>query len=301
MVCCQEVSRMSVAYVILAHASPNHFARLKNALLEQNCARLFVHVDAKSEIGPFRAAAPEARVSFIEGRVDVAWGDFSIVQATLALIDAALSDREVFSRICLVSGADYPIRSAEHISNFFYTHRNVEFMNLVRMPADHLGKPLSRLTRYRLSPRRLGSLTKYAQRIIDRVVVRDYQRHLGGMEPFAGSQWWALTPEACEYVLAFASSRGEFVRFFRHVLVPDESFFQTIIGNSPFASRASRNLTKTWWNSGAASPSILDREKVLLLTGTEPLILEDSYGSGEILFARKFPDDSAALVQLLNV
>ncbi|MFO7976659.1 MAG: hypothetical protein R6V12_18735, partial [Candidatus Hydrogenedentota bacterium] len=107
-------------------------------------------------------------------------------------------------------------------------------------------------------------------------------------------------PEACEYMLGFASNRVEFMRFFRHVVVPDVSFFQTIIGNSPFASRIRRNLTKTWWNSGASSPSILDREKVLQLTGREPLILEDSYGSGEVLFARKFPDDSAALVQLLN-
>ncbi|WP_372922774.1 beta-1,6-N-acetylglucosaminyltransferase, partial [Roseovarius sp.] len=139
---------------------PNHFARLKNALLKQDDARLFVHIDAKSDIGPFRAAASEARVSFIADRADVAWGDFSIVEATLALMTAACHSERDFSHVCLLSGVDYPIRSAEHISGFFRTNQAVEFISLVGMPADHLGKPLSRLTRYRVSPRHFGRLTK---------------------------------------------------------------------------------------------------------------------------------------------
>ena len=291
---------MPVAYLILAHNCPNHFARLKDALLEQRGAQLFIHIDGKSDIGPFREAAPEARASFIDDRFVVAWGDFSVVQATLALMSAAHHSQRDFSHFCLLSGTDYPIRSPDYISEFFHLNRDVEFMNLVGMPAEHLNKPLSRLTRFRLPAAVPRPLRKPAQRLLDRVVKRDYQRHMPGMKPFAGSQWWALTAEACDYALAFASNHPSYVSFFRHVIVPDESFFQTIIGNSPFASRVRKNLTQTWWTSGASSPSVLDREHVLSLRGTEPVIVGGPYGSGEAIFARKFPDDSAELVNLLK-
>jgi hypothetical protein len=282
----------------MAHDCPSHFARLTRALLAQKGAHLFVHVDEKSDIAPFHAAVTDSRVRFLEDRIRVRWGHFSMVEATLALMSAAAGFR--FDYLCLLSGVDYPVRSTEYIERFFDAHRGAEFINLVPMPNDRVEKPLSRLTQYRLPAGTFGRFTSRAQRVLDRVVQRDYVRALGAMDPHAGSQWWALTAETCAHVLEFVSAHPEYVRLFRHVAVPDESFFQTIIGNSRLAPRVTRNLTTVCWRRGALSPAVLDRDQVLRLAGTEPLVEESAYGRGEVLFARKFPDDSASLIGLLH-
>jgi len=65
--------------------------------------------------------------------------------------------------------------------------------------------------------------------------------------PYGGSTWWALSREACELVTAFVARERDFVRFFHHVICPDESFFQTIVGNSELRSQIRRNVTYVDW------------------------------------------------------
>lgn len=287
-----------VAYLVLAHHCPGHFGRLLQALLRQREARIFVHIDRKSDLAPFRTAAQDDRIRFVAPRYAVAWGDFSVVEATLALMAEAVQHDVQY--LCLLSGVDYPIRSAEHIERFFATSRGREFINLVPMPSASLDKPLSRLVRYQLRRNSLGRFRPLAQRILDRLVRRDWRGPLRGFAPYAGSQWWALTATAARYALDFAATHPDYVRFFRHVVVPDEIFFQTIIGNSPFAANIGPSLTTASWAPGATSPAVLDRTQVARLAGTGPLIQDSLYGRGEVLFARKFPDDSAELVRLLD-
>lgn len=288
----------AIAYLVLAHHHPHHFGRLVRALLRQRHARIFVHLDRKTDIAPFLAVARDERVAFVAPRLRVSWGDYSIVAATLALLRAALP--HAVDYLCLLSGVDYPVRSPEHIERFFASHRGDEFINCVRMPDVSVDKPLSRLTRYRLFQPSRGRLRPLAQRALDRLVRRDWARHLQGLVPHAGSQWWALTAAAGRYILEFAATHPHYVRFFRHVVVPDEAFFQTILANSPFAPNIHRNLTTVCWPPGASSPAVLDRTQVRRLAGTHPLVLNGPYGRGEVLFARKFPDDSAELVHLLD-
>ncbi len=291
-------SRTPIAYLVLAHHHPNHFARLVRALLAQPEAAVFVHLDRNTDGAPFRAAVRDSRVRFVTPRTPTRWGTFSLVEATLTLLAEAMRHRVAYC--CLLSGADYPIRSAAHIERFFVRHQGTEFMNLVRMPNDVVGKPVSRLVRYQLPLEPRGRLAPLAQRLVDHLVHRDYASSLGGLAPYGGSQWWALSAAACRYILDFVDSHPDYVRFFRHVAIPDESFFHTIIGNSPFLAKVQRNLTTLRWPKGAASPAVLDRDDLARLAGVDPLIEDSPYGRGEVLFARKFPDDSADLVRMLE-
>jgi hypothetical protein len=61
------------------------------------------------------------------------------------------------------------------------------------------------------------------------------QRRLGlrrripdGIEPHLGSQWWCLTRTTLERILGDPEG-ARFVRYFRRVWIPDESYFQTIV------------------------------------------------------------------------
>ena len=129
---------------------------------------------------------------------------------------------------------------------------------------------------------------------------RDHKACFGNLAPFGGSSWWALSRAACEHILEFVDRNPAIVRFFHNTFCPDESFFQTILNNSELRARIARNLTFADWSAGGANPVFLS-EKHLELFKTGPFMASDAvYGSGEYLFARKFPDDAAELVEKLK-
>lgn len=283
---------MRVAYLVLAHNTPNHLKRLVAALNSPN-ASFYIHVDRKSNIQPFLFDAPN--VLFLADRMPIYWGDFSVVRATIRLIETALCDRPDYC--CLISGSDYPIRSAEYIERFLALGRNRQYMAMVRIPCPERGKPLSRVQAYRFPIPYNHALARRAMLWLHKSIPR---RSYKGITPYAGSQWWALTRDACQYIVRFIDTHPDFVKFFARVPVPDESFFHTIIGNSEFRGEVVRNLTYCDWSAGGSNPASLGPAHLEVLTKI-PLIAHDEYyGSGELLFARKFPDSSEALVAALR-
>ncbi|HZS36662.1 MAG TPA: beta-1,6-N-acetylglucosaminyltransferase [Polyangia bacterium] len=264
---------MAIAYLITAYDCPHHFARLIAALLDSKDAHVFVHIDAKTELAPFRQSTRSPRVHFSDNRVLVHWGQFSMVEAVLNLMTEALARTEAFDYLCMLSGTDYPLRGAGYIDWFFGEHAGTEFINLAEMPSEERGKPIDRLP-------------------------DDHAQRLGGLRPFGGSPWWALTRGACNHVLRFAEERSDVIELFREVRLPEESFIHTIVGNSPYAARITRNLTYVDWTRepGSAHPAILDEKHLPLLTRVP---LRAGGGEHELLFARKFPDDSESLVAQL--
>jgi hypothetical protein len=65
-----------------------------------------------------------------------------------------------------------------------------------------------------------------------------------GLRMRIGSQWWCLRRKTMQAILAFAASRRDVVRFFATTWIPDETFFQTLVGHLvPEAETRSRTLT----------------------------------------------------------
>ena len=58
------------------------------------------------------------------------------------------------------------------------------------------------------------------------------------MIPYFGHTWCALTPECCKHVLDFHDNNPWFYEMNKDTMAPDEHYYHTIIGNSPFASNA---------------------------------------------------------------
>jgi hypothetical protein len=128
---------------------------------------------------------------------------------------------------------------------------------------------------------------------------RDYRKYLGALDPYGGSQWWALTREACRYIIAFVQSNEGLSRFFRNTCCPDEMFFHTILGNSPFRSRVRRNFTYLHMPAGQR-PSFLNSAHVQRIELLDRPWIDDEWGSGEALFARKFSDDNLKLLDRID-
>ncbi len=290
---------MNTAYLILAHNTPEHLSRLISAL-RTDSAHFFVHVDRKARLSDFTAASSD-RVHFTAKRVSVYWGDFRQVEAILVLTREALAHPANFDRFVLLSGADYPVRSAGYIERFFERNSDKEFINVVPM-SDAMGKPMSRLTGYRLRPSTPRPIRAVQRLLLMARVLpteRDYRTSFGGLAPYGGSTWWALSRAACQYVSDFAIRNPGFVEFHKHTRNPDESFFQTVLGNSEFRPRIVRNLTYADWSGGGRSPANLTDRHLDFLASRPRFRDDDQYGPGEILFARKFTDDGDELVREL--
>jgi hypothetical protein len=296
---------MKIAYLIMAHNTPNHAYKLIQRLNSHH-SKIFLHIDKKSDIRPFtRVEEDFGNVCFIPERVSVFWGDFSGVQATINLMKNALTDPVKFDYLVLLSGSDYPVRSKDYIEAYLKRSKGKEFIGGITMPNQRVSKPISRLTSYRFQRQYNFSLYLKLVDALNEAALklgfqRNYKRFLGHLQPYAGSQWWALSAHACLYILQFMEDNPEIVKFFKNTILPDESFFHTIIGNSPFKSNMARNLTMAHWQPSSPSPATLDRPLLETFRGRAPLVEEGLYGRGEVLFLRKFPDQSGHLVSFID-
>jgi hypothetical protein len=293
-----------IAYLILAHTAPSHLRRLVGALDSVNAA-FFIHVDRKSDAEVFHRVICGENIRFIDDRIPVYLGEFSMVRATINLMEEALSRQSPLpDYLCLISGSDYPLRSTEYIEEFFSRNKGTEFISTVPIPCETVGKPLERVQHYRFETHGTSKFRRRAALALNRYVAprmrRDHQRVLGDLKPYAGSQWWALSRNACSFILSFIKQRSDIVRFFRNVPIPDESFFQTILANSPFSQCLSRNLTFSKWEAQSSHPRILEVSDIRGFSGCSPIITGGNYGEGEVLFARKFDGSSSGTLDFID-
>src|SRR4030095_15672821 len=92
------------------------------------------------------------------------------------------------------------------------------------------------------------------------------------------------------YVVDFAARNPHVKDYFRCTFAPDESFFHTIIGNSPFADRVRRSVLYRQYPPGFSHPAQITEKHVQWFESQESVWVEDEWGAGEVLFARKFSD-----------
>lgn len=288
---------MKIAYLMLVHDNPGVLNRLITALVCKDCG-FFMHIDRKADIQQFSGIRGD-NIFLTEQRVPVYHSGFTMVEATLLLLRGALNQPQDYDYFVLLGGTHYPLRSKEYIHRFLEKNRGSEFISIARMPSDAYGMPVSKLNRIYFEE------DEPVRRFISRVLVklglsqRDYRKYLGVVEPYGGSQWWVLTRQACGYIIEFLRANENLPRFFRNTCCPDEMFFHTILGNSPFRSRVRRNVTYLHWPA-RQRPVVLNSEHIRQIELLDQPWIDDEWGSGEALFARKFSDDNLKLLDRID-
>ena len=291
---------MKKAYIILAHKNEQQVQRLIDTLDDKN-SMFFLHVDRKVSITGFKKLFDnDSRVYFVQ-RVKTEWGGFGLVDATLnAMYDVRKSGD--FDKIILLSGQDYPIKSNEKIDKYFQHSRYNIFMDHFPLPNHRKWGPgggMYRVNKYFFG---LSFIKKYLAKAANFLAtfIPFLNRKLAkGIEPFSGSQWWAMDMRALNYVLDYVAAHPEYVKFHKHTFAPDELFFQMILLNCEDESLrdniANDNLRyMKWQTSNIAHPEILKVNDL------------NDIGDSNALFARKFDmgvdEDVINLIddQLLN-
>lgn len=224
---------MKICFLILAHDQPGNCARLADRLLAQG-AQVCLHADARAGEGFTRAfdqalvASPDAVIR--ADRVDVDWGQWSMVEATLNGLRAIQASGQSPDYVYLVSGADYPLRPLAELEAFLARHNGTEFIESVDARKHQWVTRGLQAERWEY---RHWISWKTHPLLFD--IQWNLQRLLGlrrsfpdDLSPHMGSQWWTLTWPTCEAILREAGQPG-LVRFFRTTWVPDELFFQTLV------------------------------------------------------------------------
>jgi len=296
---------MNIAYLILAHNNPKLLERMMRQLDGPHVS-FFLHIDRKADLTPFLGLAERfPRLHFCRERVDGAWGHFSLVEATLRLMRLAMHTLATPDRLVLLSGATLPVQPASYIEDFFGRHGEANFMDAFAMPNEQYGKSLGRLEHYWI--RRSPPLHRYRWMLQDFINAwlprRNFRRAFGALQPAAGSQWWAITGLACQTILDFVDAHPRFVRFCRHTDCPDEFFFQTILWNSPLRQSLRPGITYTNWVPGKMSPETITTD--YLPHFAQEVVLNSPHNNSplppsEVLFARKFDEQPAALLDQLE-
>jgi hypothetical protein len=289
---------MKIAYLFFAYKNPKLVGKIIEHLSSDDCA-FFIHIDSKSNIDTFASITGD-NVFFSEKRVPVYWWEFSGVRAIQLLILQALAHAQNYDYLVLLSGSEYPLKSREYIHKFFKSNQGIEFISMVKMPSAEAGKPISRINTLRIPSAR--PVYRFVVKILAKLGVarRGYQKYLGSLEPYSGHTWWALTRDACQYIIDFEKSNQQVVRYFEDTFAPEEMFFHTILGNSPFRSQTRRNLVYEDWSARGSHPAMINEQHIAFFAASEKITLSDAYGSGELLFARKFSDGNLGIIQKIE-
>lgn len=221
---------MRIAYVIVAHQLPGQLVRLVRRLNSPN-AQFLIHINRRSDDSILDAVAAGLagldNVVFLR-RHRLHWGSFGHVRATIEAFDE-LERRDLpHDYVALMTGQDYPIKPAAEIERVLAASGGHSFMAFDRVPGGVIDG-MKRITHWH--ERRIGVPRGW------HLSVPVNRRYPLGMVPWGGSSYWWLTREAVDHVRDWIREHPRGYRFFRHVDIPDEVMFQSILMNSPLADR----------------------------------------------------------------
>lgn len=273
---------MNVVYCIQCHQNTNILRELIRIISKDN--DVYIHVDKKSNIGEFDEYL--GKVHFIKDRVDVRWGGFSQVEATLKILNCV--NKNEYDYICLLSGDCLPLKSSLDIKNFFEQNNGKEFLGMNFNFDYNEIKERILYKHYSISYRK--NMKKYEEilmKIVEKFNLYKKNNYFYLLPKlYKGPQWFCITGGLNEYILNYIEKNSFYVKAFRHSFCPDEMFFQTIVGNSEYKNNIYKlgeceddnamALRYIDWKSGPEYPKILDENDF------------ENMKNGDYLFARKF-------------
>lgn len=273
---------MKHAYLILAHTDYKLLDILVRQLDDER-NDIYVHIDKKSPF-PEELQTKKAGLFFVEQRIDVRWGDYSVVEAELRLFELA-SSKQWYSYYHLLSGVDLPIKSQDYIHEFCDKHEGKLFIGFADCDASELWYRAQHWFLFSKHFRTTNVLIRGIRRA--GLMIQDafgYKRT--DLEIKKGCQWCSLTHDFVKYVI----ESKDFIRqTFHHTFAPDEMFIQTLSWNSTFKNKVLENENE--WNG--CLRFVKWRNGELL-----PITLEDlnQLRSSNKLFARKFSSSSLDVI-----
>lgn len=272
---------MKLAHLILAHSNPGQLKRLVDKLAHVD-SHIYIHLDKKTDITPFRHIADNKKAFFINDRTKVYWGTYSIVQATINSFAEMLNTGIAYDHINLLSGQDYPIKPIAQIHDFLAANTGKIFMHSLSVE-NEWQEALPRIKNYHLNHFKLPVGTYRIEQILNTVLPE--RKMPSGIEAVGRSQWFTSSREGIAYIVDYVKKEPWISRFFKLSWAADEMIFQTILFNSPLKNNmVNDNLLYVDWSEKKPSPKMLTMDDAAALKASDKF------------FARKFNSEQDSKV-----
>src|ERR1035437_3381799 len=244
---------MRIAYIILAHQRPESVVRLVRRLYAPDHG-FFIHYNLRSPDTGFQhlagSLAGQPNVTLL-ARHKCLWGDSGIVQAALKGIQEMARLDFIYDYAILLTGQDYPIKSDAQIRERLASAAGGSFMEATAWPIPNWekGRAIKRVENFHVHlPVPAWARSLGWQPMWQHLTIPMQRKIPGGLHPYFGCAFWYLHRSSLKCIHEQVTSHPEYLRFFRHALLPDECFFQTLLMNSKLAPTvASRTLTYIEW------------------------------------------------------
>lgn len=246
---------MKQVFLVCAHKDMDQLNALV-AALDDPAFSVYVHLDRKSALQPLEIH-PAARL--VAPRVDVRWGGWSQVEATLVSLRQILREQPDFDKLVFLSAQDYPLLPSALLARELERLRGHELIETTPIARDGWNVGF----RYQCFHREGGGRAeRLACGLANRVLrLTGWRRRMpDGFVAHGGSSWWALSRACLVEVLGLFDTHPRLARFMRTVQCPDEMLFQTLVMHSSCAPRVlSDNYRYVQWpEGGARNPKVLD-------------------------------------------
>ncbi len=222
-----------IAFILLCHKDPEAIIAQAERLTAVG-DYMAIHFDGRSSDAHYRmirdALRDNPNVTFAKRRIKCGWGEWSLVQATLGAVQAAVDSFPRATHFYMLSGDCMAIKSAEYAHDFLDSSDvdYIESFDFFDSDWIKTGIKEDRLIYRHLFNERnykrlfYASLNLQRRLGLTRTIPEDLQIQIG-------SQWWCLRRRTIEQILDFTQRRRDVMRFFRTTWIPDETFFQTLV------------------------------------------------------------------------
>ncbi|MGI1827024.1 beta-1,6-N-acetylglucosaminyltransferase [Ligilactobacillus salivarius] len=284
------------AILILAHKNVQQVVELSRKL--NSNFNVYIHFDKKMTLDDNCLKILENENIRYISQEDVKWGSWSIVRATIALMNLALSDKDN-RYFHLISGQDWPIINSQEIYDFF---EDKDSIYMERYSADRVKKSHEEIinwqkyyyyydviNRRKLYGKIFHRLTMKLQGLLK---INKFKKLKINLDIYAGSQWGSLPRDAVEFALDYLDSHENVYKMFETGFCSDEFWLPTILANSSKFRNRYENYNYhfiKWTEQHGSYPAILDENNFIELR------------QSKAFFARKFDADiSKKLIEKLE-
>ena len=224
---------MKHAYLILAHNEFEVLGRLLQAIDDER-NDIYIHFDRKITHYPdYRTS--RAGLTVLTERIDVRWGDISVVKAEYALFEEACRHGR-YRYYHVLSGVDMPLKSQDDIHCFFEENDGKEFIGYYQ--GDMTAEIERKVRRWHLFPgsfKEVDGVRAVGKKVLRAGFIRLQQRsgyrRNATVEFRKGTQWVSLTGDCINYLLQHKEAVEQ---IYSHTFCADEIFVQTLCWNSSF-------------------------------------------------------------------
>lgn len=286
----------TVGFVLPTYKNPQQILRLLDRLDHMFASPpIACHHDFSKSYLP--AEQLGSNVTLVHPHLITGWGVFSVVEGTMRALQTLYQTPPGPDWFILVSEADYPIKPATHIlrnlsSTPYDVHMHHELISYRAYERDWQRMCYDRYCTYRFRVPFLDSGLRPTRRTVTLrhpFLTRPFLPFASNLRCFAGEHWFCANRKAAHHLISFHESRPALANHYRRlerygVVIPDESYYHTVLCNAPHLSVSQDNWRYVDWSRGGANPKTLTLDDM-------PRLRESTAH-----FARKFDIDVDARI-----